>query len=159
MLKFLLAAGGLSVHCAAAMSSGATGTVVGNSVYSGFRQAALVQLTGSGVSSHAQEKKTESLKCAGRNGDGRAGLGEVFCRVPVSPNTQLSLYLLQNHLCLLQIYCEALCNLASDLALSEKRSKRVSSVQNTRKRVHLGIYVQVDFAQRWLMSSFLHGFL
>lgn len=132
---------------------------MGNSVYSGFRQAALVQLTGSGVSSHPQEKKKKSLKCAGRNGDGRAGLGEVFCRVPVSPNTELSLYLLQHYLYLLQIYYEALYNLVSGLALSEKRSKRVSSVQNTRKSLHLDIYVLVEFAQGWLMSSSLHGFL
>lgn len=33
-------------------------------------------------------KKKESLKCAGRNGDGRAGLGEVFCRIPFSANTE-----------------------------------------------------------------------
>lgn len=89
VLKFLLAAGGLSVprH---AVRSGAAGTVVGNSVYSGFRQ--------HWYSSQGQEcllilrEKKESLKYAGRNGDGRAGPGKVFCK---------SLFLqIQNSLCI-----------------------------------------------------------
>lgn len=114
---------------------------------------ALVQLAGSGVSSHPQGKKRELEVCWkewGWEGWARRGI----LQVPVSANTEFSLYLLQNYLWLLQIYNEVLYKL-----VSEKRSKRVNSVQSTRKWGHLGIYAQVDFAQRWLMSSFLYRFL
>lgn len=130
VLKFLLAAGGLSVPRRAVPLPRARGQ---------RQQGWEIQFIQDSdrqhwCSSQGQEcllilgGKKENLKCAGRNGDGRAGLGEVFCRVPVSPNTELSLYLFQNYLCLLQIYNEALYKLLSGLALSEKRSKRVSSV-------------------------------
>lgn len=69
-------------RCAAATRSGATGAVVGNSVYSGFRQAALVQLTGSGVSSHPQEKKKKELEVCWKEWGWEGWAGRGFLPSP-----------------------------------------------------------------------------
>lgn len=145
VLKFLLAAGGLSVP-RRAVRSGAAGTVVGNSVYSGFRQH-WYSSQGQECLLILREKKRELEVCWkewGWEGWARRGI----LQVPVSANTEFSLYLLQNYLWLLQIYDEVLYKL-----VSEKRSKRVNSVQSTRKWGHLGIYAQVDFAPSCIDSS------
>lgn len=83
VLKFLLAAGGLSVPRRAVPLPRARGE--GEQWWEiRFIQDSDRQHW---CSSQGQEcllllrGKKESLKCAGRNGDGRAGPGEVFCRV------------------------------------------------------------------------------
>lgn len=154
VLKFLLAAGGLSVPRRAVLLPRARGQ------REQWWEIQFIQDSDRQhwCSSQGQEcllilrRKKESLKCAGRNGDGRAGPGEVFCRVPVSPNTELSLYLLQNYLSLLQSYYEAL---YKPVLLCQKREARGWAQY---KKPGKGC-ILVFIAQRWLMNSSLHKFL